>query len=121
MKKIKILMRQLKRKWYDLRYLRARLTLHVAMEKADIAHRIHKVRYWVVPTPEGQLAVMNWTEAREWREINILPKAMRIGGLYNISIYWTAASTNPATHGFSLAKSHVDLKRYYNWWESTHK
>lgn len=107
----------------DLRNTRAKLTLKVAIEKAEDAHLRYGVRYWVIPTPEGQLAVMNWNEARDWREIGILPKAMKVGGLYNIAIYWTAASSKVTNkmHGMSLPKQGINYEKYYGWWEMTHK
>lgn len=106
-----------------MKNMKADLTLQVAIEKAEEAHKKTGVRYWILPTPEGQLAVMNWSEARQWRDMGILPKQLKIGGLYNLAFYWTAASskTTSKMHGWSLPKPHVNYEMYYRWWKMTHK
>ena len=98
--------------------LQARLVLRVAIEKAERLHWANGVRYWVVPTPEGSLMVLNWAETVEYRKLGIFPKKMNVNGLYQIGFYWTD-SKRKGNWGFMLRKGTIMKERYMSWWYAT--
>lgn len=100
---------------HPLKTLKAKLVLRTAIMKANAVHMVHGVRYWVIPTPEGALAVLNWEEARAWKEKGILPKRMNVQGLYSLAFYWTG-SHRSSNHGFSAAKPEINMTAYLAWW-----
>ena len=106
------------KEWYQ--NLKGRMVLKVAIEKADMLHKMHGVRYWVVPTPEGSLLVLNWRECLEYRYMGIFPKRLTVQALYSIAFYWSD-SKRGGNKGFQHRKDEINMTKYIMWWWGTKK
>lgn len=104
--------------WYQK--MKARMVLRVAIEKADLLNMKNGVRYWVVPTPEGSLLVLNWQECMEYKEMGIFPSKLSVQALYAISFFWSH-SKRRGNRGFARRKDEINMTKYYMWWFGTKK
>lgn len=101
-----------------LRTIKADLAIRHAVEEARIQFNVHDVRYYVVPTPEGILRVINAEQAREMIRTGYFPKSWKLSDIYRIAFFYTDACSNPK-HGHSY-ENFSNMDRYYQWWRSTH-
>lgn len=108
-----------KRTRHKMLHVREELALWQAKRMAEENFKRTGVRHFIVPTPEGQLRVLSWTETLVLRDQGYFPYRFKIRDLYTLALWWTAASRR-VVHGNSLPKRSIDRERMYRWWYMTH-
>lgn len=102
-----------------IQHPREELALWQAKRLAQQSFKKNPVRHFIVPTPEGVLRILTWSEVKEMRGEGFFPRRFKVNDLYQISLWWTAASRKPL-HGNSLEKRYVNKDALYKWWYMTH-
>ena len=104
----------------SLTHLKQDLALRYAVREAERRFRLHGVRYFVVPTPEGKLRVINYSEAMMLRRSGFFPKRFKVQDIYGLAFYWTAATRSPKHLNSLPLYSDGYRQRFYSWWQTTH-
>lgn len=101
------------------RKFRAYLQLREAVHQADKAHAETGERYYVLPSMDGKLVIMNRINFRKLKQKSYIDHKIKIADLVAESFYFTPYANGGSyiTKDFLKRKA----KSYYSWIEANHK
>lgn len=101
------------------RKLKAFLMLYKAIEQAEAARVKHGRRFFVMPTQDGKLVVMDKYDLRRLKVKHYLDKSCHVEDLLRESFYYTSLGNGLGE--IDPQDRQVRAHAYYRWYDLVHK